>query len=358
MEGDPLLLGQRLVAVLEDGRRTSTYKLAVMVALLDLAVESVPEDARAAVPIDLHTLTVRVMDLYWRQLRPLDGHVLRQTTQPGNVVLDSLARLRDEVGAAGSTNIPLEAADCDQYRDAYDDAVERINRNLIRYPLKLLQRVGTGDYVRFLYDDDWLGTDSKRVAEAHGNRIVLHPGVCTALARLAPLVKPAFQLAWVDDVRRYNKTQFDEGPDLAAHLFGADRLSLTGPAKVLTAEFGPHCFYCNVRLGEKNRQVDHVLPWSRVTIDGLSNLVLSCQACNGNKSAILPQPGHVEQALDRGRALLDEMAGSINWPNQYDRVGAAAHGLYATQPESTPVWFARKDIRPMGRIDFIWPPPD
>lgn len=357
MEGDPLLLGQRLVAVLEDGKRTSTYKLAVMVALLDLAVESVPDDPAAPVTLDLRDLTIRVMDLYWRQLRPLDGQVLRQSTLTGSVVLDSLTELRVRIGATAGSTIPLAAADCDAHRDAFDEAVERINRNLIRYPLKLLQRVGTGEYVRFLYDDDWLGTDSKRVIAQHDNRIELYPGVCTALARLAPLVKPAFQLAWVDDVRKYNKSLLDEGPDLAAHLFGADRLSLTRPAEVLTETYGPYCFYCTARLG-KDLQVDHVLPWSRVTIDGLANLVLSCQACNGNKSAILPQPGHVARALDRGKSALDQLADEINWPNQYDRVGAAAHGLYATQPESTPVWFARKDIRPMGRIDFIWPPPD
>ena len=45
---DPLTLGQKLVAVLESGRRTATYKLAVLMALLDLAVESVPDDADAA----------------------------------------------------------------------------------------------------------------------------------------------------------------------------------------------------------------------------------------------------------------------------------------------------------------------
>lgn len=46
---DPLTLGQKLVAVLEGGRRTATNKLAVLMALLDLAVESVPVDPEAEV---------------------------------------------------------------------------------------------------------------------------------------------------------------------------------------------------------------------------------------------------------------------------------------------------------------------
>lgn len=101
----------------------------------------------------------------------------------------------------------------------------------MRYPLKLLQRVGTGTYECFLYDDSWLGTDSTRVIDAHGNQIELFPGVCHTLARLAPLVKPAFQLAWVDDVRRMNREVLGDEPDIAAHLFGTERVSLARPAK-------------------------------------------------------------------------------------------------------------------------------
>ncbi|MGW0039262.1 HNH endonuclease domain-containing protein [Gordonia sp. NPDC003376] len=51
-----------------------------------------------------------------------------------------------------------------------------------------------------------------------------------------------------------------------------------------------------------------VLPWSRVGVDGLSNLVLSCATCNGAKSDHLPAPDHVMPALDRGRDLLDPPA--------------------------------------------------
>ena len=96
MPSDPLTLGQQLVAVLEGGRRTSTYKLAVMVALLDLAVESVPDDPPAEVSIDLDDLTDRVMALYWTQLRPLserDQLVLRQSRDGRGVIFSALEQL-------------------------------------------------------------------------------------------------------------------------------------------------------------------------------------------------------------------------------------------------------------------------
>ncbi|MEO9329132.1 HNH endonuclease [Gordonia aurantiaca] len=349
---DPLTLGQKLVAVLEDGRRTATYKLAVLMALLDLAVESVPEDPAAAVDIDLDELTTRVIELYWRQMRPLDGRRLRQSTDGRGVVFDAVARLRESATTAQrSPSLHLVAASSpDEYRSTHTV----VKRTLVRYPLKLLQNLTSGESgVRFLYDDSWMGTDSlKRIAD-HGNRLTLFPWVCDTLARLAPLLKPAFQLAWIDDVRRMNRDLLDDGPDLAEHLFGADRVSLQRAGDALAEAFDPTCFYCNAAV-RRSRHVDHVLPWSRVGIDGLANLVLACQGCNSSKSDRLPAPSHVARALDRGKDTLDDLASQVNWPCQYDRVVAAGHGLYLTQPVSTPVWEARTVVRALTRADIRW----
>ncbi len=348
----PLDLGQKLVALLDGGRRTATYKLAVLMALLDLSVESVPDDPYAAVDIDLDQLTTRVIELYWRQLRPLDGRRLRQSTDGRGVIFTTVADLRDELTRTHRTpTIDLVVAEGSA---AYVAAHTTVKRTLVRYPLKLLQNVTTAtEHERFLYDDSWMGTASERAIADHGNKLQLFPGVCTTLARLAPLLKPAFQLAWVDDVRRMNKTLLAEGPDIADHLFGADRVSLLKAGDVLANEFGPHCFYCDARL-TTTRHVDHVLPWSRVGIDGLANLVLACPSCNSNKSDLLPSPTHVGRALDRGRSVLDALAADINWPSQFDRVVSAAHGLFATQPGSAPVWLGRRDIGVLGRVDFDW----
>lgn len=344
------------MAVLEGGRRTATYKLAVMVALLDLAVENAPEEPEAPVSIDLDILTHRVMEGYWRQLRPLDGHDLRQSNDGRGIVFDQITRLRDAVPSSRSREIPLDTA-AHLAPDVYTDVRLRIKKNLVQQPLHRLQRVGKGSSDPFLYDDRWMHDKvSLRTIEAHGNSIELFPGVCHTLARLAPLVKPAFQLAWVDDVRRMNKNLLDDGPDLAHHLFGSDRISLTRPGNALADHFGNDCFYCGSRL-RSGRHVDHVLPWSRVGIDGLTNLVLSCPGCNSSKSDILPATGLVTRALDRGRTTLDDLAESINWPSQFDRVASTANGLYLTQPPTTPVWLAAKSISPLGIVDIRWGDP-
>src|SRR5215208_3276889 len=71
--------------------------------------------------------------------------------------------------------------------------------------------------------------------------------------------------------------------------------------------FGPHCFYCRTHL-PANNPIDHVLPWSLVGIDGLSNMVLACARCNGDKSGALPAVGIVDQVLQRDRAVLEQLA--------------------------------------------------
>ncbi|GAA12785.1 HNH endonuclease [Gordonia alkanivorans] len=348
---DPLALGQQLVAIIEGGRRTATYKLAVLMALLDLAVESVPDNPDAAVDVDLDDLTSRVIELYWRQMRPLDGHLLRQSADGRGVIFDAVSDLRAKATTHRTQGLDLVVAyESERYRATH--AV--VKRTLVRYPLKLLQNLTSGgEQDRFLYDDSWMGTDSQGRVADHGNKLTLFPGVCVTLARLAPLLKPAFQLAWVDDVRRMNKNLLDEGPDLAHHLFGADRVSLQRAGDALTDRFGRACFYCDTVL-YRQRHVDHVLPWSRVGIDGLANLVVSCQGCNSSKSDRLPAPAHVKRALNRGRDTLDGLAAEINWPSQYDRVLAAGHGLYSTQPAGTPIWQGRNHITSLGRVDINW----
>lgn len=78
------------------------------------------------------------------------------------------------------------------------------------------------------------------------------------------------------------------------------------------AAFGPSCFYRSMRVGPEGH-VDHVLPWSKVGLDGLANLVSACPSGNTSKSQLLPTRSHVFRALGRGRGPITELAASIDW---------------------------------------------
>jgi hypothetical protein len=348
---DPLALGQRLVGILETGARVATYKLAALTALIDHCVENLPEEPRQEIDVPVHDLAARVIELYWHQVLPFEHRPLRQTTGSVARILRAVTSLREDTGA-GESGMSAAAAIC-RAPDAYGTTVNEVALVLVQQPIHRLQKLpnGTGD--PFLYDDSWMHDKvSARTVAAHGNAITLFPGVAFGLARLSGLLRPALEILWVDDVRRMNKWLGAEVPDVAGHLFGRDRISLTPVRLAMKEAFGCRCFYCDARLPADN-PVDHVLPWSRVGIDGLANLVLACRKCNGDKLHSLPSVDLVGRALSRKRGTLEQIADSISWPTQYDRVVAAARGLYRGQPGGAPTWDGYKRS---VRIDLAFPP--
>jgi 5-methylcytosine-specific restriction endonuclease McrA len=218
---------------------------------------------------------------------------------------------------------------------------------------------GSSTTDRFLYDDSFLHDHvSRSTLRAHGDAIELNSGVAQGLARLAGLLKPALQIMWVNDVRRMNKFLDAEVPDVAGHLFGRERTALTAVRQPFKEAFDPHCFYCGTHLPDNN-PIDHVLPWSLVSIDGLSNLVLACARCNGDKSRALPAAGIVDRVLRRERDALEEIAATLQWPTQHERVVAAARGIYRGQPAGVPTWSGYKRTERLD-ISFLprWMQPD
>lgn len=345
---DPLLLGQRVVAILETGLRTATYKLATLMALIEHCIENLPENPDDALRVPLPQLAHRVLETYWRQVRPFDGHELRQSTQPRARILIATNEFRAAAGRAGSVDIARLRAPA-----AYQKAIDAIVLCLAQQPLHRLQRLpGAVASDPFLYDDGFLHDQvSRSTLRAYGDAIELRPGVAAGLARLAGLLKPALEIMWVEDVRRMNKFLDSEVPDVAGHLFGRERAALSAVREPFKDAFGPHCFYCGSHL-PANNPIDHVLPWSLVGIDGLSNLVLACARCNGDKSGALPAVVLVDRVLQRDRMVLEEIASALQWPTQHERVVAAARGIYRGQPAGLPTWSGYKQRE---RLDVGFP---
>jgi hypothetical protein len=202
---DPLRLGQRVVAILETGLRTATYKLATLMALIDHCIENMPERRGDVLRVPIPDLAHRVLEIYWQQVRPFDGHELRQTTGARARILIATNALRE---AAGVTRMSV-SVDIARLRApaAYRSAIDEITLCLAQQPLHRLQKLpGSSTSDSFLYDDSFLHDHvSRSTLRAHGDAIELRPGVAHGLARLAGLLKPALEIMWVDDVRRMNK---------------------------------------------------------------------------------------------------------------------------------------------------------
>lgn len=238
---------------------------------------------------------------------------------------------------------------------AYQMAIDAIVLCLAQQPLHRLQRLpGATSGDSFLYDDAFLHDHvSRSTLRAHGDAIEPRPGVAAGLARLAGLLKPALEIMWVEDVRRMDRLLDAEVPDVAGHLFGRNgRLAMSAVREPFKDAFGPFCFYCGARL-PANNPIDHVLPWSLAGIDGLSNLVLACARCNGDKSGALPAVGLVDRVLQRDRIELEDIASALQWPTQHERVVAAARGIYRGQPAGVPTWSGYKQRE---WLDVSFPP--
>ena len=346
---DPLLLGQRVVAILETGLRTATYKFATLMALIDHCLEHLPDNPSDTLAVPIPDLAHRVLEIYWRQVRPFEGQELRQSTQPRARILLAASTLRNSARGTASLDVAILRAP-----SAYHAAIDDISICLAQQPLHRLQRLpGASTSDPFLYDDSFLHDHISRSAlRAHGDAIELHPGVAFGLARLAGLLKPALEIMWVEDVRRINKFLAADVPDVAGHLFGRERVAMVAIREPFKDAFGAHCFYCGTHLGPDN-PIDHVLPWSVVGINGLTNLVLACTRCNGDKRNSLPAIEIVDRVLSRDQRVLEQLAAELEWPTQHDRVVAAARGLYRGQPAGVPTWSGYKQS---AGLDISFPP--
>jgi HNH endonuclease len=346
---DSLLLGQRVVAILETGQRDATYKLATLMALIEHCIENLPDRSDDVLDVLIPHLAHRVLTIYWQQVRPFEGHDLMQRRSgTRSRIIDATKELRVAAGI-GDRSTSLDVAIM-RHPHAYQRAIDKIVIALARQPLPRLQKLpGSSVSDPFLYDDSFLGENVSRSAlRSRGDIITLKAGVAHGLARLAGLLKPALEIMWVDDVRRMNKFLDAEVPDVAGHLFGRERTALAAVPEPFKEAFGPHCFYCRTHL-PVNNPIDHVLPWSLVGIDGLANLVLACARCNSDKGGALPAVAIVDLVLERDRDILEHIASEIQWPTQHDRVVAAARGIYRGQPAGVPTWSGYKQTE---RLDI------
>ena len=123
---DTATFAQRLLALLDEGRRTATYKLATLLSLLDCCVSESDASGRAPEAIPIRGLAERVVALYWPQTRPYRSSAgsvrLRQSTQPKATTPDAVAALRVQAEAAGATSLHTAAV---RVPDAYERCLKQ-----------------------------------------------------------------------------------------------------------------------------------------------------------------------------------------------------------------------------------------
>lgn len=302
------IIVQRLLEVVHEGRRVATYKLALLLALMDWVMTNSSGDE-----IPTSDLAEIVFRSYFRQVdgfpRANSGLVsLRQGSQSKEVIIDSVRDFR-------ATNPDVRRASRAQSADpvGYAHAIEKIEKTLVDQPIPRLQTVGK-EQIPFLYDWAWSPKRfPKTLLEKGVAHLTLHRGVRHRLVTLGPLVRPFIEQAWVSDVARWSKIDTEQ-ERLRAHLFGADRTAFpVSLRKDLSETQQGRCFYCSTFL-TSGFPVDHFVPWSRYPNDAIENLVASCRQCNSAKSDRLASTRFVVKWVERfSDPRLVEVAESLGW---------------------------------------------
>ena len=352
---DPLEVVQRVLQVLEDGKYTTTYKLAVLLAFVELCFEGAAVPGPTGAVLTTTQLADKVTELYWPQARPYaaaSGAALQQGAadpekRGGRTLPVVIGAWQAERGLGAERTLPFAVARRHPEYPALRDFVERV---LVKMPLPKLQRVGGVD-LPLLYTLGWddagaLPSDAtlqryQRTGLGFDNAVRLRPGVFEAFAQLAPLLRSFIQQRWADKVMALNAHVLGEGASVSEHLFGVDRTTLDAARGPLTELQAGRCFYCDGALRGATAHVDHFLPWARFPDNGLANLVIADPACNSQKSDRLAGPEFLSRwtrRLTHDAAPLHDLGARLRWDVGVERARGAARSLYLSLPAEARLW--------------------
>lgn len=346
-----------MLVLLSEGSFTATYKYGLMLALIDLAVEGTAE-GRPPTSVTTRQIAERLLALYWPHARPYprwpegasaDGRAeLQQNRGVQAGIVRAISDLQARLSRPCATPEAARRAD----PAAYEVARFEVEWLAASQPIPRLQLIA-GRVQPFLYRIAWTVEQSsgKRIEPdlplirrgalrrgAFDNRLVFVQGVPDQLVALAAVLRPLIQRQWSDSVARLNGLPERH---LEAFLFGPERVDLA-PVRGPLLDLQLHrCFYCGARVRAEDAHVDHFLPWSRVPLDDLGNLVAADSACNESKRDFLVGGALVERWAARPAGALEALARGADWDYVAGRSRAAASVLYRQLSPGVPLWRAR-----------------
>jgi hypothetical protein len=345
-----LRFAERLIALVDAGRKSATYKLAALLALIDLTAEGTTPSAGAPDVLSGREVARRVIELYWPQTAVYgvdtagEPRPLRQSAQ--NAIPAKLAawRVRHNLPAGAPLS---DARTVDPI--GWDELEADLIAVVIGMPLAKLQRFGDGRTAvedRFIYQFGWRDEVMRPTVDRPGfdDRILLNAGVAEWLVQLAPLLRPLVQAKWTDLVARQNPELVDK-QRLDDFLFGATRISLERIRQSLLDLQHGSCFYC--RGPVQRSQIDHFLPWSRHPDNHLDNLVAAHAACNNAKSASIASERHLQNWVARlHQTEVELIATATGWPRRRDRTVGAVNATYLWLPRGARLWVFGREYEP------------
>ncbi len=152
-EHGAIAFAEKVLAMLGEGRFTTTYKYAVMLGLIDLCLEGVTTNGRAPDSVTTVQLAEKVLRLYWPHTVGFDGdeRVLSQSSVGRAEVLTLIVAFR-------SKQVRDPSASLSRARQvapaAYANLLREVEWKLVEMPLPRVQQFGALDDP-FIYQIGW-----------------------------------------------------------------------------------------------------------------------------------------------------------------------------------------------------------
>jgi hypothetical protein len=265
----------KIERLLAKGRKTTTYKFALVIALTNIAVEQ-GDDTGNALKVNLDDVARQFLSLYWNMARPYPSlaRVLEQSTNAARPAR-MISLLMEEARLSESSYRRLRV-----HRAERDELLATAKALLKRDVLHRLQTAGDSakpdpELGRFLYESPRTGAESRRTTH-----LTLKPGVGACLRRLRGIIISMAEARWAQWVRENNRSL---GADckLEDFLFVPQRVDVRMHAKRFFEIQDQRCFYTGDKLKNLNAgEVDHFIPWARYPFDSPFNLVLASRKVN------------------------------------------------------------------------------
>jgi uncharacterized membrane protein YqjE len=265
----------KIERLLAEGRFTSTYKFALLIALTNIAVER-GDDSGDELEVEVDEIARQFLELYWSMARPYPRvNVIlkqnREAAKPSRMI----TILKDEVRHSISSYQRLRV-----YRASRDSLLSETRRTLAKDVLYRLHTIGNARDAaktseQFLYDHPPTAGECAKL-----DSITLKPGVAAAMRRLRGVIVAMTEARWALWVRENNE-KLAADRELEEFLFGATRSPVSNfAARFYDLQEG-RCFYTGDKLREPSAgDVDHFIPWARYPFDSPFNLVLASKKVN------------------------------------------------------------------------------
>lgn len=347
---------QGVLEILSRASMTGTNKLGLLLALLDLA----PETLRDNRPIARHELATRYLDLHWEHGRPYGELVLRQssakksrsdkTIADDTTVMQKVHELRhllQDMAHGELQSQPLEVVrhkigntpSNAEWDDALNTSIAQIERDLWRNPVEKLQNL-PGKPDEFLFEHD-------------RRELRFLDGVAEQLTRFSGVLRPLVQFRFAELVARINRENLNAPDhDIHQHLFGQDRIMPPNDMRAGIVKLqNRKCIFTGRQLRRSYMSLDHVIPWSRIRLSHVENFVMTTRSINSSKADSLLGPSQIDRwlnFLESKSQEIEMLATEHNWPTDPDRVCRAALQIYEVLDPTVGVWQGDAGVQPLG----------